>query len=364
MSASPVSRYLLSPASMLTGPGCRHTASSEIARLGRRAFVLGGSNGLAAAASVLEQLEDAMAHVCIQTFHGECTETTIATAAQAAADCDLLIGVGGGKAIDTAKAAAVEASIPCVTIPTSPATCAAYTPLSILHNKRGAYIESRRLPRPIAIMILDPELMLGAPTRLLSAGCVDALARSWDTLLAARCGVPSSMAALSISVCDHLWNETLRPLAGKAVEDNRQGYVTTAFATVIEACITGAGLAGQLGARFFGRSFSHAVGYALAGVVDNAVVLHGEAVGLGILVQCAIDPETPVSLEDMTEYFEALSAPTRFADLGFNGLPGEEGRNLASAIHSLLDLEAAVPFPVLVDNLYHTLLAVEQIVSG
>jgi len=364
MTVHPASRYLLSPKVVLTGSGCHRAAVPDIAQFGTRALVLGGSRGLTAAASLLDQLEQRLSHVHVQTFAGECTTAAIAALAQAAAGYDLLLGVGGGKAIDTAKAAAIEAAVPCVTIPTSPATCAAYTPLSILHDKRGAYIESRRLPRPIDVMVLDPELMIGAPSRLLSAGCIDALARAWDTLLAARCGVPSSMAALSVAVCDRLWSGTLRPLAAVAVENNRTQRITPAFTAAVEACITGAGLAGQLGARFFGRSFSHAIGYALATVVDNAAVLHGETVGLGVLVQCALDSETPVSLERMIEYFLTLSAPTRCADLGFSDLSKDAGEAMASEAHSLLDLEAAVPFPVTVDDLYQSLLAVERIVSG
>jgi len=364
MSTSAGSCYLLSPQVVLTGSGAHRDASRAIAPLGRRALVLGGPHGLAAAAPLLDELEGHLPQLAVESFTGECTQSAISARAEAAADYDMLIGIGGGKALDTAKAAAAKAAIPCVTIPTSPATCAAYTPMSIVHDERGGYIESRRLPRPVAVMVLDPQLMIGAPTRLLSAGCVDALARSWDTLLAARCGVPSSMAAQSVALCNHLWNQTLRPLAVTAIQDNRQHRISAAFAATVDACITGAGLAGQLGARFFGRSFSHAVGYALAGVVDNTAVLHGEAVGLGVLVQCGIDRETPMSLAQMIAYFETLSAPTRCADLGFNELSGARGIKLAAAIHRLLDLEAAVPFPVTVDDLHRTLLAVERIESG
>ena len=357
-------RYMLSPEVVLTGPGCWHATSSVVEKFGRRTLALGDAAGLAAVTSLLESLEERRIAVQGRTFEGECTEAAIASVARGARGFDAMIGIGGGKAIDTAKAAAAAATIPCVTIPTSPATCAAYTPLSIIHDMRGGYIESRRLPTPVAAMILDPELMISAPARLLSAGCIDALARSWDTLLAARAGVPFSMAALSLAACRQIWDETLRPLSAQAIDDNLAGTVTPAFTAVVEACITGAGLAGQLGARFFGRSFSHALGYALAGFVDNAVVLHGEAVGLGVLLQCALDAESTVSLPDMAAYFRSWGAPTQFADLGFEGLEGERGQTLASATYDLLDLDAAVPFPVTAEEIHQGLLAVEEVNSA
>ena len=359
-----VNAYVLSPKTTMTGPRCWQAARRQIAALGRRAIVLGGGSSLAAADAVLQALKDDMACVHTQVFRGECTEGAIAAAARTATDYDVMIGVGGGKVIDTTKAAALGQGMPCVTIPTSPATCAAYTPLSIIHDDRGAYIESRRLAHPIDLLILDPELMVNSPGQLLSAGCIDALARSMDTQLAARVGVPTLMAAFSASVCDHVWDDVLCPHAVDALAASRKGRVTPAYLSVVEACIIGAGLAGQMGARFFGRSFSHAVGYALADVVDNGCVLHGEAVGLGILVQCALDPETAISLDAMRAYFEALGAPTRFADIGLEDLAGECGRRLASKTFNLLDRDTGVPFAVSVDDLYHGLLAVERAGEG
>ena len=353
--------YLLSPTSMITGPGCWRAALPHIATLGTRAFVLGGVSGLLAATPIIDALREHLAHIHIETFRGECTDAAIASAATAAADFDLVLGIGGGKAIDTAKAVAIEQDVPCITIPTSPATCAAYTPLSIIHSDRGAYIESRRLSRPVALLIQDPEFMIDAPTRLLSAGCIDALARVWDTLLAARVGIPTSMAALSVAVCEQLWQETVRPLAAQALAAQRFGTVTPVFTSVTEACIIGAGLAGQMGARFFGRSFSHALGYALADVVDNGSVLHGEAVGLGVLVQCALDAETTMSLSAMRTYFDRLNAPAQFIDLGIDDLSGESGRHLATATHRLLDLDAAVPFPVSIDDVHQAMQTVEHL---
>lgn len=355
-----MSTHLLSPVRILVGQGCWRDALPRIEELGRRAFVLGGEAALRVTAPVLEALAVRLDDVCIKTFRGECTEESIGSATQAASGYDLVLAVGGGKAIDTAKAAAARNGIPCATLPTSPATCAAYTPLSIVHTESGAYVESRRLPQPVAVLVVDPDLMIHAPVRLLSSGCIDALARAWDTYLAARVHIPTMLAELSLSICQRYWEKTLRKRGPDAIEALREGRVTDAFTQTVEACIIGPGLAGQLGARLFGRSFSHAIGYALSGCVDCAQVLHGEAVGLGILVQCILDPETSITLTDMLAYFEELGAPSHFAELGIDDIAGASGHRLAADTYELLDHEASVPFPVTIADIRRAMLTVER----
>lgn len=355
-----MSIHLLSPVRTLTGQGAWRDALPWIGELGHRLFVLGGERALRTAAPVLEALAVQLDDVCINSFHGECTDGSIDNAAQAASGYDFILAVGGGKAIDTAKAAAALNSIPCATLPTSPATCAAYTPLSIVHAESGAYVESRRLLQPVAVLVVDPDLMIHAPVRLLSSGCIDALARAWDTRLAARLRIPTVMAELSVSICNRYWDKTLRKRSPEAINAHRKGQVTDAFTQAVEACIIGAGLAGQLGARFFGRSFSHAMGYALSGCVDCSQVLHGEAVGLGILVQCILDPETSITLTDMLAYFEALGAPTRFAELGVDDVAGASVHKLATETYELLDRETSIPFPVTVEDIHSAMLSIEK----
>ena len=49
-----------------------------------------------------------------------------------------MVGVGGGKIMDLAKSIAHMAELPVVNIPTQAATCAAYTPMSVMYTEEGA----------------------------------------------------------------------------------------------------------------------------------------------------------------------------------------------------------------------------------
>jgi len=308
-------------------------------------------------------MTDAGLNVRIHPFFGECTRAAIDRLAGEAAGATVL-ALGGGKALDTAKAAAEKQDVPCINVPTSAATCAAYTPLSILHRDDGTYVESRRLTQPVETLVLDLDLLVGAPPRLLAAGMADAAARAFDTILAARNRIPSAMAAMSLAICREYLFQTLLPLGDQALADNGTKIASDAFQRAIEACILGAGLAGETGARFFGRSFSHAVAYALSHVVDAEGVLHGEAAGLGILVHCLLDPESPVPFDRMRQRFAAWGLPVSFVQVGIEDLAGAGGQALAEKTYEYLDLERAIPFTVNADAIHDAMMRVDRAASA
>ena len=353
--------YRFAPNELRIGPGAADGLPEVVAELGGSPLVVADTGGRAVAGDVLGALAKQIPETQVDPFAGECTADAIGRLAEAARGRRVLVGVGGGKALDAAKAAAVAARVPCVTVPTSAATCAAYTPLSILHEASGSYVESRRLPRPVAACLIDVDRIVTAPPRLLAAGIVDALARAFDTILAARIGVPTATASFSLAVCREFVERTLLPLGARALADNTAGEPTDAFTRVVEASIVGAGLAGETGARFFGRSFSHAVAYALSDVVDPDDVLHGEAAGLGILVHAVLDPEPPVPLDALRDHFAAWGVPVSFAKIDVAGIDGPDGARLASRTLNYLDRERAVPFPVDASDLHRAMITVDTI---
>jgi len=349
--------YLLAPARSVVGQEAVSCLPDVVAERGRRCLIVADGGGVDAAAAPLATLGRRF-DVTTRPFEGECTEAAIARICVDADRHDVLLGVGGGKALDAAKAAAALARIPCITLPTSAATCAAYTPLSILHREDGAYVESRRLRVPVFAMIVDPDLIVSAPPRLLAAGIVDGLARALDTLLAAQIDVPTTAAAVSVAVSRAILEDGLLRLGTQALADNARGKPTDTFMRVVEACIVGAGLAGETGARFFGRSFSHSVGYALSHVVDPNVVLHGEAVGLGVLVHCALDSRSPIPFDRMVDLFAEWDVPASFAALGVSA-PDASLVPLADRALAYLDVERAVPFPIEVGDLLREMRRIE-----
>ncbi|MCA9543473.1 MAG: iron-containing alcohol dehydrogenase, partial [Myxococcales bacterium] len=166
---------------------------------GRHALVITGRDSTRAG-PLLARLHSAGLATTCHCITGEPTvEAVVAGVAQAAAaDCDLVIGFGGGSAIDAAKAIAILArnpgnvtdhlevighgrpitqpGLPCLAIPTTAGTGAEVTRNSGLASPEHRVKVSLRSPLMLpTVALVDPELTLDLPPALTASTGMDAL---------------------------------------------------------------------------------------------------------------------------------------------------------------------------------------------
>jgi len=77
-------------------------------------------------------------------------------------NADVIIGIGGGKVLDTAKAAGDIAKIPVITIPTIAATCAAWASISIEYDDNGAFVQVRQNHNSATLVLADAKVIFNA----------------------------------------------------------------------------------------------------------------------------------------------------------------------------------------------------------
>ena len=92
----------------------------------------------------------------------------------------MIFGMGGGKALDTAKAAADILEIPVFTFPTIAATCAATTALSVVYREDGSFEEFRFFERPAIHSFIDLSIIANAPDEYLQAGMGDTIGKFFE----------------------------------------------------------------------------------------------------------------------------------------------------------------------------------------
>ncbi|EPP7805329.1 hydroxycarboxylate dehydrogenase HcxA [Escherichia coli] len=248
-------------------------------------------------------------------FRGHCSESDVQQlAAESGDDRSVVIGVGGGALLDTAKALARRLGLPFVAAPTIAATCAAWTPLSVWYNDAGQALHYEIFDDANFMVLVEPEIILNAPQQYLLAGIGDTLAKWYEAVVLApqpetlpltvRLGINNAQA-----IRDVLLNSSEQALA-----DQQNQQLTQSFCDVVDAIIAGGGMVGGLGDRFTRVAAAHAVHNGLTVLPQTEKFLHGTKVAYGILVQSALLGQDDV-LAQLTGAYQRFHLPTKLAEL-------------------------------------------------
>ena len=315
----------------------------------QRLFWIGGERATAAAAPYLPACyrEARSTHA---VFRGHCSESKVAALSAQAGAAEVIVGVGGGSALDTAKAVAARLNRPFVAIPTIAATCAAWTPLSVWYDDAGRALSFELFALGSHQVLVEPRLLIAAPAEYLRAGIGDTLAKWYEARV--LCAREAAMGA-SLPLTARLGLETARQVRDVLLEsgptalaDAAAGRLSAAFVDVIDAVIAGGGLVGGLGERYTRLAAAHSVHNGLTVLPQTANVLHGAKVAYGILVQLALEGRDD-ELHELAAAYRPLQLPRTLADLCVDAADSEA---LAAFIaHTLRPVESIHYLPGTVD---------------
>jgi glycerol dehydrogenase len=229
---------------------------------------------------------------------------------------DFIIGVGGGKALDAAKLVAHQGNLAIATIPTSAATCAAWTALSNVYSEQGAFSYDVALARCPDLLILDYDVIATASQRTLVAGIGDALAKWYEASVSSG----QSDRALIIAAVqqarvlrDLLFQKSAAALAEPGGAQWRE---------VVDASVLLAGVIGGLGGAQCRTVAAHAVHNGLTHLLQSHGTLHGEKVAYGILVQLRLEELVQnnrlaaTARQQLLKFYAEIGLPQSLADLG------------------------------------------------
>lgn len=345
---------MVAPGRIMRGVQALSHAGVAIARLGRRPLVVGGDRTLAATLPKLQPILEQQGLQFAQTSYGaNCSESSLASLRQAATNhqADLIIGVGGGKALDAAKLLADQCELPIVTIPTSAATCAAWTALSNIYSDEGAFLYDVSLDRCPDLLILDYELIQTAGQRTLVAGIGDALAKWYEASVSSGHSDQTLIIAAvqqARVLRDILFQKTPTAIAETGGEFWRE---------VVDATVLLAGVIGGLGGAQCRTVAAHAVHNGLTHIPASHHALHGEKVAYGILVQLRLEEMllgnqlAASARQQLLKFYTEIGLPASLGDLGLGNITLAELQQAAeiacapnSDIHRL-------PFKVVPDQL-------------
>jgi len=300
------------------------------------------------------------ANITFCFFNGECSQKEIKRVQEEAkkVGATSIIGVGGGKALDTAKAAAHYSKLPtiiCPTIASSDAPCSA---LSVIYSDEGVFESYLFLPSNPNMVIMDTAVIAKAPVRLLVSGLGDALAtyfeaRACKASNAQNCvGGTCSLAALSLA---RLCYDTILENGYKAMIAVKGGNCTPAVEDVIEANTYLSGV----GFESAGLAAAHAIHNGLTCIEETHQMYHGEKVAFGTLTQLILENADREELEEVIEFCLELGLPVTLEELGIKEIKEEEIRKVAEIACADGDTLHNMPFPVDSQIVYDAIMAAD-----
>jgi len=327
-----LSYLVLSPKKVIQGNQALSQSGEAIASLGKRPLVVGGVDSLKAIKKPLTELsKNHQLETFFSTYSPDCAETSLARLKNAVKEhhADFIIGAGGGKALDTGKLLAYQCGLPIVTVPTSGATCAAWTALSNIYSEAGAFQYDVPLDRCPDLLILDYDIIQTAPTRTLVAGIGDALAKWYEASVSSG----NSTATLTIAAVqqarvlrDILLQKSAAALATPGGEEWRE---------VVDATVLLAGVIGGLGGANCRTVAAHAIHNGLTHIPAAHEALHGEKVAYGILVQLRLEEMVQgnqlaaTARQQLLKFYKEIGLPQTLEDLGLKNLTLQELRHSA-----------------------------------
>ncbi len=313
----------ISPEKIFRGNGAWKNALPQIKNISKHPLLLGRSLSTRnIRQKIFKDLQDDDSHIYTSSLQFDCCyedleriENTILKN-----NCDSIIAMGGGKVLDAGKLLADLHSIPAITIPLSASTCAGWTALSNIYSKDGQFIKDIELKSCPKILVLDHGFIKTAPKRTLASGIADALAKWYESSLTSS-KVDDGLVQQAIQISRVLRDQLL--IDGESAYEN-QSPQNVSWCNVVEGCALTAGLIGGIGGEKCRTAAAHAIHNAITQIISTHKPLHGEIVGVGILLQLRLE-ETKnnnklanQSIKQLMVLMKKLNLPTTFAELGIN----------------------------------------------
>ena len=351
----------VSPSKYVQGADAIFTLGEHVKPLGDKALVIGGVSGLDVTRSGREKSFAELGITSIEErFSGESSNREIERVCGVAksGDYNVLIACGGGKVIDTVKAAAAKLNLPCVIVPTVASNDSPCSSLSIIYGEDGTFDRLMMLGRNPDLVLVDTRIIANAPVRQLVSGMGDALATWFEADAGFRSdalncsGGRITRSAITLA---RLCFDTLMEfgMGAKIACENR--VVTPALERVVEANIMLSGVGFESGAV----ALAHALSEGLSVIPETHRYSHGELVAFCLLPQLIMDAQPHETIVQVYGFCRAVGLPVTLAEIGAK--PGELLRMAAEIAAEEGRPSHNLPFEVTGQSIYDAILAANAV---
>ena len=354
-------KLMRAPSKYVQGKDAFLEVYENIKDLGSSVLFICSNSGYKASKDKIEKsFEGTNTKIIFEIFSGISSTGEIERMRKIAKDnsIEIIAAIGGGSAIDTAKATAYYEKLPVVIMPTVVATDAPCTGLSVIYNDDGTFSNYIFYPKNPDVVIVDTSIIVKAPVRFLVAGMGDALGTYFEARACVKTNSPSlengGITKSAMALCS-LCYDTLLEDGYIAKLSAEKGLLTPAVENIIEANTYLSGVGADNG----GLAVAHSVYNGFTALEECEKTMHGELVAFGTIAQLIIENAPQEELDEVIEFCVSVGLPITLAEVGVTDtervkIACEKACMEGESIHNMLG-------DVTPEELYNALLTADAI---
>ena len=269
---------------------------------------------------------------------------------------DTVVGVGGGKGQDFARALTHFLPVKVILVPTLAATNASISTLSVIYTPDGRIDQYWRMDNAPELVLADTEVLIQNPPPVLSAGIGDIMSTYYEALcnfrITGRTDVVPEFSLRGVQTSIEIMKEQA-PLALKAVEAHE---ITPAFENVLSMILHNCGPLGMICTT----GYAHILDEMFLYFEASHRIPHGLRVGYATIPMLCRQGADEAEIREYIDFCRASGIPTTLAALGLEGLSRDEWQQAFDATLGCSQNHLSLPFSTTFDDLYDSLMQAQR----
>ncbi len=270
---------------------------------------------------------------------------------------DTVVGVGGGRGQDFARALTHFVPVKVILIPTLAATNASISTLSVIYTADGKIDQYWRMDNAPELVLVDTEVLIKNPPQVLSAGIGDIMSTYYEALCNLRItGRTDIIPAFGLRGVESSI-EIMKQLAPLALESIRKQEITPAFENVLSMIMHNCGPLGMICTT----GYAHILDELFLYFEASHCIPHGLRVGYATIAMLCMQGADEAEIRAYIDFCKASGIPTSLGELGLADIGREAWHSAFEATLGISGNHRGLPFPISCNDLIDSLEKAEQL---